>query len=272
MNGRTHRIVVLFGLAVACAVALAGGAQAATRPDDRGGSIGVGATRADVDLRAALARAELRNAASAPMPDVFERAVVRESRNLVRPDDRAGVPAPAALRSRRRSPRQSRTPVAGAMRSSARPPCLASSCWRRGRNHAVPAAPPDPALSSSTAEYANAALLAPRSPPNRLLLQIAGCRGWRLHSLCGQSSKRRPPRTVHRTNCVRCSYDAGAAGFSAHRRRRRSASSADVAVRSRSGAAYVDGCGAHLAGVVAYRAGRHRRGARCGPVRPATAR
>ena len=49
MNGRTHRIVVLFGLAVACAVALAGGAQAATRPDDRGGSIGVGATQADVD-------------------------------------------------------------------------------------------------------------------------------------------------------------------------------------------------------------------------------
>jgi diadenosine tetraphosphate (Ap4A) HIT family hydrolase len=31
-------------------------------------------------------------------------------------------------------------------------------------------------------------------------------------SLCGQSSKRRP-RTVHRTNCVRCRYDAAAAGF-----------------------------------------------------------
>ena len=96
MNGRTHRIVVLFGLAVACAVALAGGAQAANRPDDRGGSIGVGATQADVDLRAALARAELRNAASAPMPDVFERAVLRESRNLVRPDDRAGVRGPGS--------------------------------------------------------------------------------------------------------------------------------------------------------------------------------
>ena len=96
MNARTHRIVVLFGLAVACAVALAGGAQAATRPDDRGGSIGVGATQADVDLRAALARAELRNAASAPTPDVFERAVLRESRNLVRPDDRAGVRGPGS--------------------------------------------------------------------------------------------------------------------------------------------------------------------------------
>ena len=79
MNGRTHRIVVLFGLAVACAVALAGGAQAATRPDDRGGSIGVGATQAVV-----------------ASPDVFERAVLRESRNLVRPDDRAGVRGPGS--------------------------------------------------------------------------------------------------------------------------------------------------------------------------------
>src|SRR6478735_6813487 len=96
MNARTHRIVVLFGLAVACAVALAGGAQAATRPNDRGGSIGIGATQADVELRAALARAELRNAASAPTPDVVERAVLRESRNLVRPDDRAGVRGPGS--------------------------------------------------------------------------------------------------------------------------------------------------------------------------------
>ena len=96
MNARTHRIVVLFGLAVACAVVLVGGAQSATRPDERGGSIGVGATQADVELRAALARAELRNAASAPTPDVVERAVLRESRNLVRPDDRAGVRGPGS--------------------------------------------------------------------------------------------------------------------------------------------------------------------------------
>jgi len=76
-----------------------------------------------------------------------------------------------------------------------------------------------------------------------------------------------------RTNCVRCGYGAAAAaGFRAHRRRRRTASSSDVAVRSRSGAAYVDGCGAHLAGVVAHLAGRQRRGARCRPVRPGTAR
>ena len=86
-------------------------------------------------------------------------------------------------------------------------------------------------------------------------------------SLCGPSGKPRP-RTVHRINCVRCSYDAAAAGFRALRRRRRSAPSSDVAVRSRSGAAHVDGCGAHLARVVADRAGCHRRGARCGPVRP----
>ena len=79
MNARTHRIVVPFGLAVPCAVALAGGAQAATRPDDRGGSIGVGATQAVV-----------------AMPDVFERADLRESRDLVRPDDRAGTRGPGS--------------------------------------------------------------------------------------------------------------------------------------------------------------------------------
>jgi len=45
----------------------------------------------------------------------------------------------------------------------------------------------------------------------------------------GRSSERRP-RTVHPTNCVRCSYDA--AGLRAHRGRRRGASSSDGAVRS----------------------------------------
>jgi len=45
----------------------------------------------------------------------------------------------------------------------------------------------------------------------------------------GRSSKRRP-RAVNRTNCVRCSYDAAAAGLRAHRGRRRGASSPDGAV------------------------------------------
>jgi hypothetical protein len=115
MNARTHRIVVLFGLAVPCAVALAGGAQAATRPDDRGGSIGVGATQAVVASPDVLERAVLREsrglvrpddragmrgpgsaAVSTPTPDVFERAVLRESRGLVRPDDRAGMRGPGS--------------------------------------------------------------------------------------------------------------------------------------------------------------------------------
>src|SRR6185312_14752587 len=75
------------------------------------------------------------------------------------------------------------------------------------------------------------------------------------------------------SNCVRCSHDATADGFRAHRRRRRSVASSDAAVRSRSGAAYIDGCRAHLAGLVADRAGRHRRGARCRSVRsPAAGR
>ena len=95
MNARTHRIVVLFGLAVPCAVALAGGAQAATRPDDRGGSIGVGATQA-VASPDVFERAVERNAASALTPDVFERAVLRESHDLVRPDDRAGMRGPGS--------------------------------------------------------------------------------------------------------------------------------------------------------------------------------
>ena len=54
---------------------------------------------------------------------------------------------------------------------------------------------------------------------------------------------------VHRTNCVRCDYDPAAAGLRAHRRR--PPSTPDVAVRSRSGAAHVDGWGAHVARVVA---------------------
>ena len=115
MNARTHRIVVPFGLAVACAVALAGGAQAATRPDDRGGPIGVGATQAVVAMPDVFERADLREsrdlvrpddragtrgpgstAVSTPTPDVFERAVLRESRDLVRPDDRAGTRGPGS--------------------------------------------------------------------------------------------------------------------------------------------------------------------------------
>jgi hypothetical protein len=91
MNARTHRIVVLFGLAIAGAVALSGGAQAAPRPEDRSGPIAVGATQADVELRAALERAVLRNAASTPTPDVFERAVARNSEALTRPNDRTGM-------------------------------------------------------------------------------------------------------------------------------------------------------------------------------------
>ena len=71
--------------------------------------------------------------------------------------------------------------------------------------------------------------------------------------------------SIHRTICVRCRYGAAASRDRAHRRRIPTTSG--VAVRSRSGAADVDGCRAHLAGVVAHRAGGHSGRARCRPVR-----
>src|SRR5262249_51139250 len=62
---------------------------------------------------------------------------------------------------------------------------------------------------------------------------------------------------------------AAAAGLEGHRRRSRSASSFGLTIRSRPAAAHVDGSGAHVDGMVAHRAWRDRRSARCGPVRPA---
>ena len=62
---------------------------------------------------------------------------------------------PAALRSRRRSPRPSRLPWLGrcALRRGRR--AWHRPAWRRGRDHAVPAAPPDPPLTRIQSEYAN---------------------------------------------------------------------------------------------------------------------
>ena len=150
MNGRTHRIVVLFGLAVACAVALAGGAQAATQPDDRGGLIGVGATQADVDL-ACRARACRSCVTQHPLPC----RTCSNGRSFAgvatscAPTTGAACAAPAALRSRRRSPRQSILPwlercaVRRGRRARPRP------AWRRGAGGgACPAAPPDRSSSS----------------------------------------------------------------------------------------------------------------------------
>ena len=77
---KAQRMRVTFGLAVASAAVLAVGAQSATRPDDRGGMLGVGATQVVVTV-----------------PDAFERAVLRQSSVPVRPDDRAGARGPGAV-------------------------------------------------------------------------------------------------------------------------------------------------------------------------------
>jgi hypothetical protein len=94
MKATAHRILGALGLALSGAVLFAGGAQAAERPDDRGGMIGVGGTQIVLATPDAFERAVLRNAAANPVPDVFERAVLRESLSAVRPDDRSGARGP----------------------------------------------------------------------------------------------------------------------------------------------------------------------------------
>ncbi len=89
------RILRSVGLGIAAAV-LVGGAQAAERPDDRAGMIGVGAAQVVEAPPDAFERAVLRHASTAP-PDAFERAVVRQATVAVRPDDRAVARGPGAV-------------------------------------------------------------------------------------------------------------------------------------------------------------------------------
>ena len=91
---KAHRILVAFGMAVAAAV-LGGNAQAAERPDDRAGMIGLGAAQV-VGAPDAFERAVLRSVTTAS-PDAFERALLRETEIAVRPDDRVGVRGPGAV-------------------------------------------------------------------------------------------------------------------------------------------------------------------------------
>ena len=90
-----NRILRSVGLGIAAAV-LVGGAQAAERPDDRAGMIGVGAAQVVEAAPDAFERAVLRRASTAP-PDAFERAVLRQATVAVRPDDRAGARGPGAV-------------------------------------------------------------------------------------------------------------------------------------------------------------------------------
>jgi hypothetical protein len=97
MKGTGQRIMRGLGLGLTGAALLIGGAQAAERPDDRGGMIGVGAAQL-VPTPDAFERAVLRSTVASPVPDVFERAVLRESRSgAVRPDDRVGARGPGIV-------------------------------------------------------------------------------------------------------------------------------------------------------------------------------
>ena len=98
MKAAAHRILGMLGMALAGAALFAGGVQAADRPDDRGGLIGVGATQVVPATPDVFERAFLRSAAANPVPDVFERAVLRGSRGVaLRPDDRAGARGPGMV-------------------------------------------------------------------------------------------------------------------------------------------------------------------------------
>lgn len=111
MKTRTHRIGKVLGTTLVGAALVGGGAQAAHRPDDRAGLLGVGAISATRAAPDAFERAVARHAdtptpipdaferavgrqALVAAPDAFERAVLRESGPSVRPDDRAGMRGP----------------------------------------------------------------------------------------------------------------------------------------------------------------------------------
>ena len=109
MKGRIHRVLGTTGAVLAGVALLAGGVQAAERPNDRAGAIGVGGVTASVPSDV-VDRAVARMVPASAPTDVFERAVKRgiaetavlgpDSTGPVRPDDRpgahgAGLPAGA---------------------------------------------------------------------------------------------------------------------------------------------------------------------------------
>ena len=175
MNARTHRIVVPFGLAVACAVALAGGAQA-SHPTGRPG-------RPDRGRRNASRRRHARRVRTGgPARESRPRAPQRQGRHAW-PRQHRGLHSHArrvrtggpARESRPRAPRRPSRHAWSRQRSvlvddrhvRRRLPWLGRCAlrrgrrawhrpaWRRGRDHAVPTAPSDPPLIRIQSEYAN---------------------------------------------------------------------------------------------------------------------
>lgn len=87
----------IVSLAMTGAALAAGAGQAAERPDDRAGLLGVGGAQAVTVAPDAFERAAGRLAATGALPDAFERAVAREAGVVLRPDDRAGARGPGLV-------------------------------------------------------------------------------------------------------------------------------------------------------------------------------
>ena len=99
MKGRIHRALGTAAAGLAACALLAGGVQAADRPDDQAGAIGVGGVSLNVPSDV-VDRAIARHVAASAPSDVVERAVARRSATAlrdrgtpesVRPDDRPGT-------------------------------------------------------------------------------------------------------------------------------------------------------------------------------------
>ena len=96
---KAARQITTLAAALASVALITSGAQAAERPDDRGGMIGVGSTQGVAVAPDAFERAVGRSTVGVPVPDAFERAAARALAGdvNVRPDDRASARGPGAL-------------------------------------------------------------------------------------------------------------------------------------------------------------------------------
>ena len=83
MKGRIHRALGTAAAGLAACALLAGGVQAADRPDDQAGAIGVGGVSLNVPSDV-VDRAIARHLAASALSDVVERAIARRSAAALR--------------------------------------------------------------------------------------------------------------------------------------------------------------------------------------------
>lgn len=92
---KARHIIMTVGATLGTATMLVGSAQAGVRPDDRGGTMGVGAVHA-IAVPDVVDRAVLRDARA--VTDIVDRAVIRhEEATASRPDDRGTARGPGTL-------------------------------------------------------------------------------------------------------------------------------------------------------------------------------